>query len=99
MVRGSSESPERGKRFAAVVAIVGVLDIPFIHLSVLWFRSLHPQPVVVKPEGPTLPGEMLTLLLTSLAAFTVLFFGLFLLRYALGGLRSDLEIRSRQLVA
>ena len=50
MVRSSTENPEKGKRFAAVVAIVGALDIPFIHLSVLWFRSLHPQPVVMKPE-------------------------------------------------
>lgn len=96
MVRSSTENPEKGKRFAAVVAIVGALDIPFIHLSVLWFRSLHPQPVVVKPEGPTLPGDMLTLLLTSLAVFTVLFFGLFLLRYALEGLRAGLDARARR---
>ncbi|MDZ7779290.1 MAG: cytochrome c biogenesis protein CcsA [Gemmatimonadota bacterium] len=99
MVRSSTENPEKGKRFAAVVAIVGALDIPFIHLSVLWFRSLHPQPVVVKPEGPTLPGDMLTLLLTSLAVFTVLFFGLFLLRYALEGLRAGLDERTRRVSA
>lgn len=98
MVRSSSDNPEKGKRFAAVVAIVGALDIPFIHLSVIWFRSLHPQPVVVKPEGPSLPGEMLTLLLTSLAVFTVLFFGLFLIRYALEGLRAELAERSRRTV-
>jgi heme exporter protein C len=98
MVRSSTEDPEKGKRFAAVVAIVGALDIPFIHLSVVWFRSLHPQPVVLKPEGPTLPGDMLTLLLTSLTVFTVLFFGLFLLRYALEGLRSRMELSARATV-
>jgi heme exporter protein C len=98
MVRSSTEDPEKGKRFAAVVAIVGALDIPFIHLSVVWFRSLHPQPVVLKPEGPTLPGDMLTLLLTSLTVFTVLFFGLFLLRYTLEGLRSRTELRARATV-
>lgn len=96
MVRSSSENPEKGRRFAAVVAIVGALDIPFIHLSVLWFRSLHPQPVVVKPEGPTLPGEMLTVLMSSLVVFTLIFFGLFLLRYALEGLRAGLDIRARR---
>ena len=95
LVRSSTENPEKGKRHAAVVAIVGALDIPFIHLSVIWFRSLHPAPVVIKPEGPTLPGDMLTTLLMSLGAFTVLFLGLFLLRYSLENLRSELDTRSR----
>jgi len=83
LVRSSTENPERGKRFAAVVGIVGALDIPLIHVSVQFFRSLHPEPVVMKPEGPSLPGDMLTTLFTGLAAFTVLFFGFFLFRYGL----------------
>ena len=95
LVRSSTENQEKGKRHAAVVAIVGALDIPFIHLSVIWFRSLHPEPVVIKPEGPTLPGDMLTTLLMGLGAFTVLFLGLFLLRYSLENLRSELDTRSR----
>ncbi len=99
MVRSATDDPEKGKRFAAVVAIVGALDIPFIHLSVVWFRSLHPEPVVMKPEGPSLPGDMLALLLTSLAVFTVLFAGLFLLRYALGNLSSEVDKRTREVTA
>ena len=83
LVRSSTENPERGKRFAAVVGIVGALDIPLIHLSVQFFRSLHPEPVVMRPEGPSLPGDMLTTLFTGLAAFTVLFFAFFLFRYGL----------------
>ena len=96
MVRNATEDPEKGKRFAAVVAIVGALDIPFIHLSVIWFRSLHPQPVVAKPDGPTLPGDMLVTLLFGLLVFTVLFFGLFLLRYALEDVRLRAELRARR---
>lgn len=99
MVRNSTEDPQKGKRFAAVVAIVGALDIPFIHLSVVWFRSLHPAPVVAKPDGPTLPADMLTTLLVALAVFTVLFFGLFLFRYALEGLRAEVELRARRSAA
>lgn len=99
MVRNATEDPEKGKRFAAVVAIVGALDIPFIHLSVLWFRSLHPQPVVVRPEGPTLPGDMFATLMTGLAVFTLIFFGLFLFRYALEGLRAEADLRARRSAA
>ncbi len=83
MVRASTENPERGKRFAAIVGIIGAFNIPLIHLSVVWFRSLHPQPVVVKPEGPTLHPAMLQTLMTGLVSFTLLFFAGFLLRYAL----------------
>lgn len=82
LVRGSVADPRRGKRFAAVVAVVGSLNIPLIHVSVQMFRSLHPGPVVIKPEGPTLPSDMLATLLTFLAGFTMLFLGLFILRYA-----------------
>jgi heme exporter protein C len=99
MVRRSTENPEQGKRFSAVVAIVGALLIPFIHVSVVWFRSLHPEPVVINPEGPALPGDMLILLLTSVAAFSLLFLGLFMLRYALEGIRHDLQVRARRAAA
>ena len=75
LVRASTENPERGKRFAAVVGIVGALDIPLIHLSVRWFRSLHPGPVVIKPEGPTLAPEMLTTIMVGLLSLRVAVYG------------------------
>ncbi len=95
MVRSSTENPERGKRFAAVVGIVGALDIPLIHLSVIWFRSLHPEPVVMKPEGPSLHPDMLVTLMVGLGSFTLLFLGVFLLRYALEGARHVALLRAR----
>jgi heme exporter protein C len=87
LVRASTENAERGRRFAAVVGIVGALDIPLIHISVKWFRSLHPEPVVMKPEGPSLDPDMLTTLFTGLTSFTLIFFGLFLFRYGLERMR------------
>jgi heme exporter protein C len=82
MVRASTESPERGRTLSAVVGIVGALDIPLIHLSVVWWRSLHPEPVVLRTDGPpALEPEMLQTLMTGLASFTLLFFGLMALRY------------------
>lgn len=93
LVRSSSDNPEKGKRFAAVVGIVGALDIPLIHVSVQFFRSLHPEPVVMKPEGPSLPGDMLTTLFTGLGAFTALFLAFFLFRYGLERMRNGLMFR------
>lgn len=81
MVRNATDDPERGKRFAAVVGIVGAIDIPLIHLSVLWFRTQHPQPVVLRVDGPTLDPAMGVVLAVGFLAFTLLFFGLLMLRY------------------
>jgi heme exporter protein C len=68
-------------RFSAVVGILGMLLVPFVHLSVYLFRTLHPQPIVLKPSAPSLPAEMLTTLLVSTLVFTVLYIGLVTARY------------------
>jgi heme exporter protein C len=47
------------------------------------FRTLHPQPIVLKPSAPSLPPEMLTTLLVSTLVFTVLYVGLVTARYGL----------------
>jgi heme exporter protein C len=93
LVRGSTENPQRGKKFAAVVGIVGALDIPLIHLSVKWFRSLHPEPVVLNPEGMTLEMPMFQTLMVGFLAFNLLFFGLFLFRYGLARIRHEVALR------
>ncbi len=91
MLRGATESPERGKRLAAVLGIVGAVDIPLIHVSVNWFRSQHPQPVVLRPDGPKAAPEIVQTLLMGFLAFTLLFFALLLFRYGLERLRARAE--------
>ena len=83
-LRASVHDPDERARFSAVVGILGMLLVPFIHLSVYLFRTLHPQPVVLKPSAPSLPPEMLRTLLVSMAVFTLLYVGLVTLRYGLG---------------
>jgi heme exporter protein C len=97
LVRSSTENPEKGKRFAAVVGIIGALDIPLIHLSVVWFRSLHPEPVVMKADGPSLDPAMLNTLFVGLAASTLVFFSFFLFRYGLE--RMERALAHREMVA
>jgi heme exporter protein C len=96
LVRNATENPQRAKRFAAVVGIVGAVNIPLIHVSVLWFRSLHPQPVVIKAEGPSLHPDMLATLMVGLLAFTLVFFSMFLLRYGVARLEFAAARREHQ---
>jgi heme exporter protein C len=82
-LRAAVHDPGERARFSAVVGILGMLLVPFIHLSVYLFRTLHPQPIVLKPSAPSLPPEMLTTLLVSTLVFTLLYVGLVTARYGL----------------
>jgi heme exporter protein C len=90
-LRAAVHDPGERARFSAVVGILGLLLVPFIHLSVYLFRTLHPQPIVLKPSAPSLPPEMLRTLLISLAAFTLLYVGLVTTRYGLALAEEALE--------
>lgn len=81
VLRGALEDHAVRARYSAVLGILGALLIPFIHLSVYLFRTLHPQPILMKPSAPSLPGEMLTTLLMSFASFTLLYVALLRARY------------------
>ena len=82
-LRAAVHDPVERARFSAVVGILGMLLVPFIHLSVYLFRTLHPQPIVLKPSAPSLPPEMLRTLLISTAVFTLIYLGFVTARYGL----------------
>lgn len=81
LLRGAVEDPAMRARYSAVLGILGALLIPFIHLSVYLFRTLHPLPVLMKPGAPSMPREMLITLLAAFAAFTLLYAALLRTRY------------------
>jgi heme exporter protein C len=62
---------EQAARYTAIFAIIGVADIPIIQMSVRWWRTLHPQPIVFQPE-PALPNEMLAVLAIGFIAVAAL---------------------------
>ena len=83
-LRASIHDPLERGRFSAVVAILGMLLVPFIHLSVYLFRTLHPRPVILKPSAPSLPGDMLRTLLIAFVVCLTLYIGLVMIRYGTG---------------
>ena len=91
ILRGAADTPERGKRFGAILGVVGAVDIPLIHMSVQWWRSQHPQPVILRPEGPRADPAIVQTLLVSLLAFTLLFFALLMARYVVERLAARVE--------
>jgi heme exporter protein C len=71
-VRGLPTDPHAAARRAAVVGIVGFVNVPIVHFSVVWWRTLHQPATVLRPGGPApIEPEMLAALLTGVAAFTL----------------------------
>jgi len=82
-LRSAVHDPAERARFSAVVGIMGMVLVPFIHLSVYLFRTLHPKPIVLKPSTPSLPPEMLRTLMAGFLASTILYVGFVTVRYGL----------------
>ena len=68
--------PERQQadRICAILAVVGVINIPVIHYSVVWWNSLHQGATIFKLDTPSISSSMLWPLLICLAAYYLLFF-------------------------
>ncbi len=73
-LRPAFEEAGRGDRAAALLAIVGVVNVPIIHYSVVWWNSLHQGATVAKIGKPSMPGSMLLPLLSMTLGF-MLFYG------------------------
>ncbi len=70
LVRRYTSEEARGARFAAVLGIVGFIDVPIVFLAIQLWRTQHPGALVF--EGGLAPSMLLTLMV-SIAAFTVLY--------------------------
>jgi heme exporter protein C len=67
------EEPVRAGRVAAILALVGFVNVPIIKFSVEWWNSLHQPASVFRMDGPTIHPSILTPLLVMALAYTVLF--------------------------
>ncbi|MFQ5773063.1 MAG: heme ABC transporter permease [Kiloniellaceae bacterium] len=91
------EDPSRGYRAAAVLALVGFVNVPIIKFSVEWWSTLHQPASVFRMGGPTIHPSLLWPLLIMALGFTLYYVTLLLLR-----VKSELiaaRVRARSLAA
>jgi heme exporter protein C len=74
-----------------VLGLLGALLVPFVHLSVYMFRTLHPMPIILKPSRPSLPNEMLLTFVMAFVSFLLLFVALVRARYRLAMMLESLD--------
>lgn len=73
------DDPARSARAAAIVTLVGVINIPIIKFSVEWWNTLHQPASVIRLDGPTIHPSLLWPLLVSALGFSLIFFTLHLM--------------------
>ena len=74
-----------------MLGVLGALLVPFIHLSVYLFRTLHPMPIILKPSQPSLPPQMLATFFMAMASLVLLYAALVRARYRLAGILESLD--------
>ncbi len=90
-LRRAVPDPTVRARRAAVLGVVAFVQVPIVHLSVVWWRALHQPPTVLKPGDPTIDHAMLAALLLNVAAFTALYALLVARRLELARLEAEAE--------
>jgi heme exporter protein C len=92
----SVEDPARAGRAAAVLTLVGAINLPIIKFSVDWWNTLHQPASVFRIGGPTIDKSILVPLLAMAIAFTLLFVTLHV-----GAMRNEIlrrRVRSMQML-
>jgi heme exporter protein C len=77
-LREALRDRSQADRASAILAIVGVVNIPIIHYSVEWWTSIHQGPSIAKMDTPSISGDMLWPLLVMIGAYQLLFFAILL---------------------
>ena len=96
MLRSLIEEESRAASAAAILGIIGFLDIPLIHMSVYWWRTLHQPPSILRPDKApwdNIHPALLTALAINFVAFVLLYFYLLSLRFRLGEMTQEIKTR------
>lgn len=88
VLRQSIEDPEKRARRSAILGTVAVLQVPLVYFSVYLVRTLHQTPSI-RPDGATMPRELLIAMLVNVGAFTLLYVALMAGRMHVSRLESE----------
>lgn len=78
-LRASIDDEQKAGRAAAVLALVGLVNLPIVHFSVDWWNTLHQPSSVLRMGKPTMTADLLTPLLVMGVAYMALFFTLWII--------------------
>jgi heme exporter protein C len=99
MLRSYLLNPARAAVLSSVLGVMGFADVIFDYMSIRWFRTQHPQPVILGGPGSGLDPRMLATLMVSWGAFMCLFAYLMRVRLELARTERELSGMRRELIS
>jgi heme exporter protein C len=91
-LRRTSEDLHVRARRASILGVLAVVQVPLVHFSVVWWRTLHQPPTLLRPEGPDMDTSMVITLLVAVIAFTALYAAMMVKRIELARLEDSVLI-------
>jgi heme exporter protein C len=79
-IHNAFEDPTKGARAAAILALVGVVNLPIVKFSVDWWNTLHQPATISKLDAPSMDSSMIAPLLLMAVGFTTYYFTVVILR-------------------
>jgi len=96
LLRSMIEEPDKRALFSALFGVFAFLDVPLVYFSIRWWRTQHPQPVILGGTGSGLDPRMRVSYLLMWGALTGLLVLLMRARYGLEALRASVEELRRE---
>jgi len=77
---------------SAILGVLAVIQVPLVHFSVVWWRTLHQPPSILKPEPIDMDTAILVTLIIAVVAFTVMYTAMMFKRIELARLEDELLV-------
>ncbi len=91
-LRRTTDDLHARARRSAILGVLAVVQIPLVHFSVIWWRTLHQPPSVFEPASPDIDTPMLATLLLAVAMFTVMYVAMMVKRVELARLEDEILV-------
>lgn len=99
-LRSAIDDDQKGARAAAILCLVGTINLPIIRYSVVWWNTLHQPAAVIRKGGPSIHLELLQPLLVMGLAFSLIFGALLMLKvrgFVFARRAKSIELRQAQI--
>ena len=98
LLRNMIDSPEKAARISAVFGIIGFVDVPVVYMSIHWWKTLHPNHVMIMGgENSGLHPKIFQTLMLSIIAFTFLYLTLLVVRAQLEKMKQEIDFLKRNI--